>query len=166
METLHLRDDGTIPNNPRLPALLWRGALPAAAGPEAAETLFGRHGWPPAWRNGIYPWHHFHPNAHEALAIVRGTVRVQLGGAGGPVLDLAAGDVVALPAGIGHRRITASDDLLVVGAYPPGEPPRESRAAAEPAAHRAALAEVARTPDPPGEPVTGAPWPVETSAAG
>ena len=95
-----------------------------------------------------------------------GTVRVQLGGAAGPVLDLAAGDVVALPAGIGHRRIGASADLLVVGAYPPGEPPRESRAAADPTAHDAALVDVARTPDPPGNPVTGAPWPVQVLGVG
>ena len=91
-ELLHLADDGAIPNNPRLPALRWRGALPADAGAEAAEALFARHGWPPAWRNGIHPWQHFHANAHEALAIVAGRVTVQLGGGTGPVLDLAAGD--------------------------------------------------------------------------
>ena len=32
METLHLRDDGAIPNNPRLPALLWRGAAARGGG--------------------------------------------------------------------------------------------------------------------------------------
>lgn len=158
-EALHLADDGAVPNNPRLPALLWRAALPAAAGPEVAEALFARNGWPPAWRNGIYPYHHFHPNAHEALAIARGRVRVQLGGAQGPVLDLAAGDVVALPAGVGHRNLGASPDLLVVGAYPPGAAPKESRPAADPAAHRVAVAAVAATPDPPCDPVGGAAWP-------
>lgn len=158
-ERLLLADDGVIPNNPRLPALLWRGALAAGAGPEAAEALFARNGWPPAWRNGIHPWHHFHPNAHEALAIVRGSVRVQLGGAAGPVLDLAAGDVVALPAGVGHCRLSGSDGLLVVGAYPPGSRPQESRAATGPAAHASAAAAVAATPDPPREPVAGGAWP-------
>ena len=158
-EALMLADDGAIPNNPRLPALLWRGALDPAGGPEAAEALFHRNGWPPAWRNGIHPWHHFHPNAHEALAIVRGQARVQLGGDVGPVLAIAAGDVVALPAGVGHCRLEGSADLLVVGAYPPGAVPRECRAAVDAEAHRRAAREVAATPDPPCEPVGGGPWP-------
>ena len=158
-ETLPLAGDGAIPNNPRLPVLLWRGALAADAGPEAAEALFAGNGWLPAWRNGIYPWHHFHPNAHEALAIVAGAVRVQLGGERGPVLALRAGDIVALPAGVGHRNLGGSDDLLVVGAYPPGVAPRESRALGDPAAYAAAGQAVAATPDPPLEPVGGQDWP-------
>lgn len=155
-ETLLLPDDGATPNNPRLPALLWRAALPPDI-PEAAEARFAASGWPPAWRNGIHPWHHYHPNAHEALAIARGTVRVQLGGAAGPVFDLAAGDVLALPAGVGHCNLGASADLLVVGAYPAGQEP-ETRRAGE-GQHAAAVAEVRATPDPLGEPLTGGPWP-------
>jgi uncharacterized protein YjlB len=157
-ETLYFADDGETPNNPRLPALLWRGALPADGGPEAAEALLARNGWPPAWRNGIYPYHHFHPNAHEALAIARGSVRVKMGGEKGQVLELKAGDVVALPAGVGHRNLGASPDLLVVGAYPPGARPEECREV-HGAAHERAVQVIARTPDPPGEPVTGGSWP-------
>lgn len=159
-ETLLLAGDGAIPNNPRLPVLLWRGALAADAGPKAAEALFAAHGWPPAWRNGIHPWHHFHPNAHEALAIVAGTAQVQLGGEHGPVLALHAGDIVALPAGVGHRNLRATANLLVVGAYPPGTVPRESRAATDPGAFAAAARAVAATPDPPCAPVDGQGWPV------
>ncbi|WP_207791925.1 cupin domain-containing protein [Siccirubricoccus phaeus] len=155
-ETLLLPDDGVVPNNPRLPALLWRGALPPGE-PEAAEARFAAHGWPPAWRNGIYPYHHYHPNAHEALAIARGQVRVQLGGEQGQVLELQAGDVVALPAGVGHRNLSASADLLVVGAYPAGQEPKEYRA--EKRLHDAAIAAIIATPDPPCEPLTGQPWP-------
>ncbi|MBX6744670.1 MAG: cupin domain-containing protein [Acetobacteraceae bacterium] len=155
-ETLRLADDGEIPNNPRLPVLLFRGVLPAGD-PAAAEALFARNGWPPAWRNGIYPYHHYHPNAHEALAIARGTVRVQLGGERGQVIDLVAGDVVVLPAGVGHRNLGGSSDLLVVGAYPPGQAPEQCRA--DRATHDRALPRIAATPDPAGDPVRGLPWP-------
>lgn len=162
-ETLLLADDGTIPNNPRLPALLYRGALPAGD-PEAAEALFARHGWPPAWRDGIHGYHHYHPNAHEALAIACGTVRVQLGGEGGEVLELRAGDVVVLPAGVGHRNLGGSGDLLVVGAYPPGASPEEYRG--RPGEHDRAVHAITETPDPPSDPVRGGPWPGLDRAGG
>jgi len=154
--TIRLDDDGTIPNNPRLPVLLHRGATPPGD-PEAAEALFARNGWPPAWRDGIYPFHHYHPDAHEALAIASGRVRVQLGGERGVALDLAAGDVVVLPAGVGHRNLGASDDLLVVGAYPAGRHPRQCTG--RPGEREAALPAIAALPDPPCDPVTGTPYP-------
>ena len=156
-ELLFLADDGTIPNNPRLPALLFRGAV-APGDPAAAEAIFARHGWPPAWRNGIYPYHHYHPDAHEALAIARGTVRVMLGGERGQVLDLSAGDVVVLPAGTGHRNLGASPDLLVVGAYPAGLSPTEYRG--RPGEHDRAVPQITTVPDPTTEPVSGRAWPL------
>lgn len=156
-ELMVFADDGTIPNNPRLPALLFRAAVPPDD-PAAAEALFARHGWPPAWRNGIYRHHHYHPNAHEALAIARGRVRVQLGGEGGRTLELTAGDVVVLPAGVGHRNLGASDDLLVVGAYPSGATPEEY--AGRPGEHDKAIAAIPMVPDPANEPVTGRGWPL------
>jgi uncharacterized protein YjlB len=155
-ERLMLPHGGEIPNNPRLPVLLHRGALPASD-PAAAEALFARHGWHPAWRNGIYDFHHYHPNAHEALAIAAGRVRVRLGGDAGVTLDLAAGDVVVLPAGTGHRNLGQSPDLLVVGAYPPGPPPEQSTGRPGEAAR--ALHAIPKVPDPPSDPVTGAPYP-------
>lgn len=156
-ELLVFADDGRIPNNPRLPALLFRAAVPPGD-PTAAEAAFAAHGWPPAWRNGIYRHHHYHPNAHEALAIVRGRVRVQLGGPGGRTIELAAGDVVALPAGVGHCNLDASADLLVVGAYPPGAAPEEY--SGRPGEHAQALVAIPQVPDPATEPATGGPWPL------
>jgi uncharacterized protein YjlB len=155
-ETLLLRPDPAIPNNPRLPVVLHRGAVaPDAA---AAEALFRRHGWRPAWRNGIHGWHHYHSNAHEALAIVAGGVRVQLGGESGVTLDLAAGDVVVLPAGTGHRNLRADPSLLVVGAYPEGaDPPDQLHGAPEERVR--AVHAIAATPDPASDPVTGAAYP-------
>jgi len=63
-----LKDDGTFPNS-RLPLLVYPGAVDAA-GPDPAvayERRFTANGWPAAWRNGIYGFHHYHSNAHEVL---------------------------------------------------------------------------------------------------
>ena len=53
------------------------------------------------------------------LGIAEGKARVRFGGKKRKIVDLAPGVIVVLPAGTGHQAITASEDLLVVGAYPP-----------------------------------------------
>ncbi|HEU4496860.1 MAG TPA: hypothetical protein VFR70_07400, partial [Flavobacterium sp.] len=45
---------------------------------------------------------------------------IQFGGENGQQVSLEAGDAVAIPAGVGHKKIKASDDFSVVGAYPCG----------------------------------------------
>lgn len=151
-ENVWLTNQPDAPNNPRLPVRLYRAVVPPGE-PAAAEALFARNGWPPAWRDGIFPYVHFHTTAHEALAVVRGRVTVRLGGEAGQDFTLEAGDVAMLPAGTGHQRLEASEDLLVVGAYPIGQKPDQQRAMVGQAAEL--RARIARLPDPPGCPVTG-----------
>src|SRR5437016_12560887 len=114
-------DDGSIPNNPRLPLLVYRGAIDLSLGPSAervVESTFGANGWGDMWRNGIFPYVHYHSMIHEALGIARGRAKVRFGGNNGREIELAAGDACILPAGTGHQGLWASPDLAVIGAYP------------------------------------------------
>lgn len=119
---LRFKDDGVIPNHPEWPLIVFRGAvrLPPAFDPAAVfEDLFKSHGWASSWRNGIYDYVHYHSRIHETLGVARGSAKVQFGGNKGSLLTLKTGDVAILPAGTGHRNLGASQDFLVVGAYPP-----------------------------------------------
>lgn len=121
----HLPPADEIPNHPRWPLLVYPGAVRIADGDPAAafEVLFTRNRWPAAWRNGVFPFHHYHSNAHEALGVYEGEVTVQFGGEPGLVLTARPGDVIVLPAGTGHKRISSKGHLGIVGAYPEGARP-------------------------------------------
>jgi len=154
-------DDGKTPNNPRLPLVHYHDVLRCRRGLDPAalcEELFAAHGWKDSWRNGIYEFLHFHTSAHEVLGIARGEARAQFGGDKGKTLTLQAGDVVVLPAGTGHRRISASNDLLVVGAYPAGVHYDQARPGE--VDHRQAQQRIAKVPPPQQDPVYGAQGPL------
>src|SRR3954447_4666014 len=144
-------DDGSIPNS-CLPLVVYRGAVLADAA--AIERVFAANHWPPAWRDSVHPFHHFHSTAHEALGVARGEAQVLFGGPGGQVLSVRAGDVVVIPAGVAHCNQGQSDDLLIVGAYPDnGSGPDLRRG--DPAEHDAATRAIAAVPAPAADPVQG-----------
>jgi uncharacterized protein YjlB len=114
-----LAASGAIPNHPQWPLLVYPGAVAiTGADPAVAfEALFDRNRWPAAWRNGVFPFHHFHTTAHEALGVYSGEVTVQFGGDGGVVVTARPGDVIVLPAGTGHKKLDSRGALGIVGAY-------------------------------------------------
>jgi uncharacterized protein YjlB len=121
-QTYRFKDDGIIPNHPRWSLVIYRGAvrLDEAFDPAALfEELLEINGWVDTWRNGIYDYVHYHSRIHEVLGIARGHGKVQFGGLNGRTISMNGGDVAILPAGTGHQCLGASDDFLVIGAYPP-----------------------------------------------
>jgi uncharacterized protein YjlB len=160
--TYSFRDDGLTPNHHKWPLIHYRGvaSLDDAFDPAAIfEVLFASHGWRNGWRDGIYDFLHYHSSAHEVLGIARGSAKVRFGGARGRNLLLKAGDVIVQPAGTGHQRLSISKDLLVVGAYPGGNP--YDACHSNKGDHDRALRAISKVPVPRADPVYGAKGPLK-----
>jgi uncharacterized protein YjlB len=149
-------DDGAVPNNAALPALLYKRAIDPGADPAGElERLFTANGWGHGqWRDGIYPFPHYHSMIHETLGIAHGSAKVRLGGGNGEVVEFSAGDVAVLPAGTGHQRLSGSADLLVIGAYP-GEGAYDLCRGDNPVDRAQALRTIPLVPVPASDPVFG-----------
>jgi len=120
-QQLVFKDDSSIPNN-TLPLLLYREAF----GPDTKdlasviEQRFAENDWTGSWRAGVYPFPHYHSTSHEALGVFSGSATLRLGGAQGTTAEARLGDVIVIPAGVGHQNLGSSADFSVVGAYPGG----------------------------------------------
>jgi uncharacterized protein YjlB len=119
-ETLFFKDDGSIPNS-KYPLLVYRNAFTERNGPGAEwlEKQFATNNWTNSWRNGVYSFHHYHSTSHEVLGIYSGKALLHLGGENGQKVNVQAGDILVIPAGVGHKNLV-SDQLGIVGAYPDG----------------------------------------------
>jgi uncharacterized protein YjlB len=161
--TLNFADDGLIPNNPTLPLVLYRGGVDLSGSPDPeqlVEKTFAANGWGNMWRNGIYPYVHYHSMIHEAMGIARGRAKVRFGGKGGRELEIGPGDVVILPAGTGHQLITQTQELVVIGAYPPTG--KYDLCHGSKSEHNKALRSIVNVPTPDTDPVFGADGPLIT----
>ena len=159
IERYLFHEDGCIPNSP-LPALVYRDIFDVSDDlSERMEARFARHGWTEGWRGGLFTETRFHSCAHVALGVARGRLKLRLGGDHGAFVDLDAGDVLIVPAGVGHRCESATDGLLLVGASPQGR--RRDLCKGEPGTREEVRARIAAVPLPPEDPVAGANGPLK-----
>lgn len=113
------KEKGFFPNNPRLKTLLYRGAfIPTEVQPHL-ERLLRSNGWETQWEGPMgFEFPHYHL-VHEAIAVMRGSARIQLGHDTRLRTEVAEGDFLIIPAGVAHQALS-QNKLHVVGAYPQG----------------------------------------------
>ncbi len=118
-EKFYFEDDGKIPNS-NLPLLIYRNAFTESLTASKLQDHFESNGWTNSWDNGIYSYHHYHSKSHEVLGVYAGSALLHMGGEAGEKIKVQAGDIVIIPAGVGHKNLENSSDFAVVGAYPEG----------------------------------------------
>ena len=120
-EQFRFENDGVFPNS-GLPLLVYRQAFTTEAEDRASiiEQCLAENAWTNSWRNGVYSFAHYHSTTHEALGVYRGAATLRLGGERSSDVKVYAGDLIVIPAGVAHRKVRATADFAVVGAYPDG----------------------------------------------
>lgn len=152
LETICLAPNADFPNNNRCPVLVYRGAFRADVSPSTVEEWFARNEWTNSWRDGVYEVHHYHSTAHEVLGCYAGSAELRVGGPNGESLKVGAGDVIVIPAGVAHKKHTATEDFRVVGAYAQGREYDMEFGASD---RKAVDERLANLPLPKRDPVTG-----------
>ena len=149
------KPNGMLPNS-RFPLLVHRKGI-AGGGHAAVAERFKSNGWSNNWRYpGIYTYPHFHSTTHECLGVAAGWMDVELFGRGGLQLRVEVGDVIVMPAGVSHRMIGQSDNIMMVGGYPDGrdwDTMREDHISED--LRREAAKRIMMLPIPIRDPVTG-----------
>ncbi|KAG7132638.1 hypothetical protein HYQ45_009002 [Verticillium longisporum] len=116
-----------IPNTSlqQKPLLLYHAAFPSSITPAEIEShLASVAVVEPQWRYTMYTRTHFHSTTHEVLCVSRGRARLCFGGEANegrfePVVE--TGDVIVVPAGVGHRLLEDLEGgFEMVGSYPKG----------------------------------------------
>lgn len=115
--------DGCVPNS-ALAALIFHKAIDfekvgSSQAADQIERVIRENDWYLDWIDSVYRKTHYHSTAHEVLVIFKGKATLQLGGRKSlNVRPVEPGDIVVIPAGVGHKRIDSTDDFTVFGLYP------------------------------------------------
>lgn len=118
-EKFYFDDDGWIPNS-KFPLLIYRKAFSDGIAASQLQRQFAANNWTNSWDNGVYSYHHYHSTTHEVLGVYAGSALLHLGGEAGQKLEVQAGDIIIIPAGVGHKKLESTKNFGVVGAYPEG----------------------------------------------
>lgn len=145
------KDDGSFPNHPYLPALLYSDCIDQSL--EECKKLFAQNRWANHWVGGIFDYHHYHSKTHESLAVLEGRATLSLGGPHGQMVEVEKGDLLILPAGVGHKNEKATEDFQVLGAYPFGH--SFDLKTGEEYEYKQALKEIPEAPQPASDPLLG-----------
>lgn len=106
------------------PLIIYHSAFKNASASEIETHLKSVGEVAPQWRYTMYSDTHFHSNTHEVLSIASGSAKCCFGGEENPdriepVLE--KGDVIVVPAGVGHRLLEDRGNFQMVGSYPIGK---------------------------------------------
>jgi uncharacterized protein YjlB len=117
------------------------------------SSISGLHArsWPS--RGNIHAEYHYHSGADEVIGIAAGSAILGIGGPHSVRIAVDASDVLVLPAGTGHCRLSDSAGFSVVTANPPGQEPDICRELASTEIERA----IDAVPYPTSDPVRGSP---------
>lgn len=104
--------------------MIYHGVFPKATASQIEKHLTDTAVVTPQWRYTMYSDTHFHSTTHEVLAIAAGSAKCCFGDENNPnrvepVLE--KGDVVIVPAGVGHRLLEDYGGFQMVGSYPTGK---------------------------------------------
>jgi len=155
--TYYFENDGDIPNN-ILPVVIYKNALQHVENKDF-EFIFCQNGWSNNWHDIILTEDHFHSNTHEVLGLKSGQSRLKLGGKNGEIVSVETGDVIVLPAGVGHYSVDNSLEYQFVGGYPNGAD-WNLKFSLKKEDGLSVLAEIATIPLPEKDPVFGADGPL------
>ena len=119
-------NDGIVPNNPDLPVVICRDVITfGSTDAEETQIFLGdqvsQNDWCCEWFGSVYRRLHYHSTAHEALIVFKGIADLQIGGKSGREFRVYPGDMILIPAGVGHERVFSAFDFIVFGCYPNGQ---------------------------------------------
>jgi uncharacterized protein YjlB len=87
------------------------------------KQLLSKHKWHRSHVQGLLTYSHYHSNAHEALVVLKGNTRMQLGGDTGITVSIGTGDVLVIPAGTVHKNLGDEYAVKCLSAYHNGTEP-------------------------------------------